>query len=150
MQLMLEEGLTIPEVDALFGPVMGRPKTAMFKTSDLVGLDTMGHVAKNTYDLVKDDEARESFVIPEFVDTMIEKNLLGKKTQSGFYKTDLTPEWKKIRKVINPATLEYAEYEPPDFPCLAEAKKAGTLPEKIKAILYGEDKGAKFAWKTWP
>ncbi|MBW2589260.1 MAG: enoyl-CoA hydratase/isomerase family protein [Deltaproteobacteria bacterium] len=148
MQLMLEEGLTIPEVDALFGPVMGRPKTAMFKTSDLVGLDTMGHVAKNTYDLVKDDEARESFVIPEFVDKMIEKNLLGKKTQSGFYKTDLTPEWKKIRKVINPATLEYAEYEPPDFPCLAEAKKAGTLPEKIKAILYGEDKGAKFAWKA--
>ena len=148
MQLMLEEGLTIPEVDALFGPVMGRPKTAMFKTSDLVGLDTMGHVAKNTYDLVKDDEARESFVIPEFVDKMIEKNLLGKKTQSGFYKTDLTPEWKKIRKVINPATLEYAEYEPPDFPCLAEAKKAGTLAEKIKAILYGEDKGAKFAWKA--
>ncbi|MDX2440168.1 MAG: 3-hydroxyacyl-CoA dehydrogenase NAD-binding domain-containing protein, partial [Desulfobacterales bacterium] len=148
MQLMLEDGLTIPEVDALFGPVMGRPKTAMFKTTDLVGLDTMGHVAKNTYDLVKDDEARESFVIPEFVDKMIEKNLLGKKTQSGFYKTDLTPEWKKIRKVINPATLEYAEYEPPDFPCLAEAKKAGTLAEKIKAILYGEDKGAKFAWKA--
>ena len=148
MQLMLEEGLTIPEVDALFGPVMGRPKTAMFKTSDLVGLDTMGHVAKNTYDLVKDDEARESFVIPEFVDKMIEKNLLGKKTQSGFYKTDLTPEWKKIRKVINPDTFEYAEYEPPDFPCLAEAKKARTLPEKMKAILYGEDKGAKFAWKA--
>ncbi len=148
MQLMLEEGLTIPEVDALFGPVMGRPKTAMFKTSDLVGLDTMGHVAKNTYDLVKDDEARESFVIPEFVDKMIEKNLLGKKTQSGFYKTDLTPEWKKIRKVINPATFEYAEYEPADFPCLAEAKKARTLPEKIKAILYGKDKGAKFAWKA--
>ncbi|MBW2608098.1 MAG: enoyl-CoA hydratase/isomerase family protein [Deltaproteobacteria bacterium] len=148
MQLMLEDGLTIPEVDALFGPVMGRPKTAMFKTSDLVGLDTMGHVAKNTYDLVKDDEARESFVIPEFVNKMIEKNLLGKKTQSGFYKTDLTPEWKKIRKVINPDTFEYAEYEPPDFPCLAKAKKAGTLPEKMKAILYGEDKGAKFAWKA--
>lgn len=148
MQLMLEDGLTIPEVDALFGPVMGRPKTAMFKTTDLVGLDTMGHVAKNTYDLVKDDEARESFVIPEFVDKMIEKNLLGKKTQSGFYKTDLTPEWKKIRKVINPATFEYAEYEPPDFPCLAVAKKAGTLHEKMKAILYGEDKGAKFAWKA--
>ncbi|NNK86435.1 MAG: 3-hydroxyacyl-CoA dehydrogenase/enoyl-CoA hydratase family protein, partial [Desulfobacterales bacterium] len=148
MQLMLEDGLTIPEVDALFGPVMGRPKTAMFKTSDLVGLDTLGHVAKNTYDLVEGDEARESFIIPKFVDQMIEKNLLGKKTKSGFYKTDLTPEWKKIRKVINPATLEYAEYSPPDFACLAEAKKAGTLAEKIRAILYGEDKGAKFAWKV--
>jgi 3-hydroxyacyl-CoA dehydrogenase len=148
MQLMLEDGLSIPEVDALFGTAMGRPKTAMFKTCDIVGLDTMGHVAKNTYDLVEDDEQRDSFVLPEFVDQMIQKNLLGKKTKSGFYKTDLTPEWKKIRKVIDPQTLEYSEYEPPDFPCLAEAKKAKTLPEKIKAIVYGQDKGARFAWKV--
>ena len=148
MQLMLEDGLSIPEVDALFGTAMGRPKTAMFKTCDIVGLDTMGHVARNTYDLVVDDEQRNSFVLPEFVNQMIQKNLLGKKTKSGFYKTDLTPEWKKIRKVIDPQTLEYSEYEPPDFPCLIEAKKAKTLPEKIKAIVYGQDKGAGFAWKV--
>jgi 3-hydroxyacyl-CoA dehydrogenase len=148
MQLMLEDGLSIPEVDALFGTAMGRPKTAMFKTSDIVGLDTLGHVAKNTYDLVKDDEQRDSFIIPGFVDKMIQKNLLGKKTNSGFYKTDLTPEWKKIRKVIDPQTLEYSEYEPADFPCLAEAKKVKTLPEKMKAIVYGQDKGARFAWKV--
>lgn len=148
MQLMLEDGLSIPEVDALFGTAMGRPKTAMFKTCDIVGLDTMGHVARNTYDLVVDDEQRDSFVLPEFVDQMIQKNLLGKKTKSGFYKTDLTPEWKKIRKVIDPQTLEYSEYEPPDFPCLVEAKKSKTLPEKIKAIVYGQDKGARFAWKV--
>ena len=148
MQLMLEDGLSIPEVDALFGTAMGRPKTAMFKTCDIVGLDTLGHVAKNTYDLVVDDEQRNSFVLPEFVDQMIQKNLLGTKTKSGFYKTDVTPEWKKIRKVIDPQTLEYSEYEPPDFPCLVEAKKAKTLPEKIKAIVYGQDKGARFAWKV--
>jgi len=148
MQLMLEDGLSIPEVDALFGTAMGRPKTAMFKTCDIVGLDTMGHVARNTYDLVVDDEHRDSFVLPEFVDRMIQKNLLGKKTKSGFYKTDLTPEWKKIRKVIDPQTLEYSEYKPPDFPCLVDAKKAKTLPEKIKAIVYGQDKGAGFAWKV--
>ncbi|MDP2863805.1 MAG: 3-hydroxyacyl-CoA dehydrogenase/enoyl-CoA hydratase family protein, partial [Desulfobacterales bacterium] len=148
MQLMIEDGLTIPEVDALFGPPMGRPKTAMFKTSDLVGLDTMGHVAKNTYDLVVNDEVRDSFIIPEFVNKMIEKKLLGKKTKAGFYRTDLTPEWKKIRKVINPSTLEYEEYEKPAFPCLDEAKKAKTLPDKINAVIYGEDKGAKFVWKA--
>lgn len=148
MQLMVEDGLTIPEVDALFGPPMGRPKTAMFKTSDLVGLDTMGHVAKNTYDLVVNDEVRNSFIIPEFVNKMIEKKLLGKKTKAGFYKTDLTPEWKKVRKVINPSTLEYEEYEKPAFPCLDEAKKAKTLPDKIKAVVYGDDKGAKFVWKA--
>ena len=148
IQMMVEDGLTIPEVDALFGPVMGRPKTAMFKTADLVGLDVLAHVAKNTYELVADDEGRDSFVMPEFVDTMIEKKLLGKKAQSGFYKTDLTPEWQKIRKVIDPATLEYAEYAFASFPCLEAAKKAKTLPEKMQAVVYGDDKGAQFAWKA--
>ncbi|MBI9087029.1 MAG: enoyl-CoA hydratase/isomerase family protein [Desulfobacterales bacterium] len=148
MQLMLEDGLTIPEADALFGPAMGRPKTAMFKTADLVGLDTMGHVAKNTYDLVTEDEARGDFVMPECVGAMIEKGLLGKKAKAGFYKTDMSPEWKLIRKVIDPTTLEYAEYAKPDLPCLAAAKAAKSLPEKMKAILYGDDKGAKYAWKA--
>jgi 3-hydroxyacyl-CoA dehydrogenase len=148
MQLMLEEGVSIAEADALFGPVLGRPKTAMFKTTDLVGLDTMGHVAGNTYDLVVNDEARDSFIIPDFVRKMIEKKYLGNKTQGGFYKTELTPEWKKIRKVIDPATLEYVEPAPVEFPCLEAAKKAKTLPEKMKAVLYGDDKGARYAWKT--
>jgi 3-hydroxyacyl-CoA dehydrogenase len=148
MQLMAAEGLSIPEVDALFGPVMGRPKTAMFKTADLVGLDVLGHVARNTYDLVQDDEARDSFVLPDFVDRMIEKNLLGKKANSGFYKTDLTPDWQKVRKVIDPDSLEYHEYDPPEFPALKEAKKTATLPEKMKTLVYGKDKGAEFAWRV--
>jgi 3-hydroxyacyl-CoA dehydrogenase len=148
MQLMLEEGISIAEVDALFGPAMGRPKTGMFKTADIVGLDTLAHVAKNTYEMIEGDEDRESFVLPEFVNTMIAKNLLGKKSQSGFYKTELTPDWQKIRQVIDPATLEYAEAQPPDLPCLAAAQKAKTLPEKMKAIVYAEDKGANFAWKA--
>ncbi|MCP4116206.1 MAG: 3-hydroxyacyl-CoA dehydrogenase/enoyl-CoA hydratase family protein [Desulfobacteraceae bacterium] len=147
MQAMLEEGLTVPEVDAIFGPALGRPKTAIFKTTDLVGLDTMSHVCQNSYDLCADDEQRDAFVVPEFVKTMIEKNLLGNKTRAGFYKTDLTPEWKKIRKVINPATLEYEEFTRPSFPCLDEAKKKETLSEKVLCVLNGEDKGAKFAWK---
>jgi len=148
IQMALEDRMTIPEVDALFGSVMGRPKTAMFKTADLVGLDTLAHVAKNTYELVVDDDARDSFVMPEFVNTMIEKNLLGKKSQGGFYKTDLTPDWKPIRKVIDPATLEYAEFEFASFPCLEKAKKAPSLTEKIKTVVYGDDRGAQFAWKA--
>ncbi|BBO84281.1 enoyl-CoA hydratase [Desulfosarcina ovata subsp. sediminis] len=148
MQLMIDMGLTIPEVDALFGPAMGRPKTAMFKTADLVGLDTLAHVAKNTHDLIPDDEARADFIAPEFIAKMLAAKMLGKKTKVGFYKTDLTPEWKKIRKVIDPATLAHAEYAKPDFPCLAAAKQAKGLAEKMKAIVYGEDKGARFAWKA--
>jgi 3-hydroxyacyl-CoA dehydrogenase len=148
MQLMLEEKISIPEVDALFGPAMGRPRTGMFKTADIVGLDTLAHVAKNTYELIEQDEDRESFVLPEFVNAMIQKNFLGKKRQAGFYKTELTPEWQKIRKVIDPATLEYAEAKTPQLPCLAAAQKARTLPEKMQAVVYGEDRGADFAWKA--
>jgi len=148
IQMALEDHMTIPEVDALFGSVMGRPKTAMFKTADLVGLDTLAHVAQNTYDLVVDDDARDSFVMPGFVNTMIEKKLLGKKSQSGFYKTDLTPDWKRIRTVIDPATLEYAEFEFASFPCLEKAKEAKSLSQKIQTVVYGDDRGARFAWKA--
>ncbi|MFP4476444.1 MAG: 3-hydroxyacyl-CoA dehydrogenase NAD-binding domain-containing protein [Desulfatibacillaceae bacterium] len=149
MQFMVEDGLTIPEVDALFGPAMGRPKTAMFKTADLVGLDTLGHVANNTYDLVTDDEARESFKLPEFVQKMIDQGLLGKKTpEGGFYKTDLTPEWKKVRKVIDPTTMKYEEYDKVTFPSLEEARKQSELADKMKTLISGDDKGARFVWRV--
>lgn len=146
MNAMLEHGLSIPEVDAIFGAPMGRPKTAMFKTSDLVGLDTMYHVAKNCYEMCPDDEMRDTMALPGFVEKMVENNMLGNKTKGGFYKKDLTPEWKTIRKVINPDTMEYEEYGKADFPCLQEAKKKSALPEKVRAIVYGDDKGAKYAW----
>lgn len=147
IKFMVEDGMTIPEVDALFGPALGRPKTAIFKTTDLVGLDTMAHVAKNSYDLCLDDEQRETMNLPEFVGKMVEKKMLGNKTQGGFYKTELTPEWKKLRKVLNINTLEYEDLERPSFPCLDAAKKKATLVEKMACVLKGDDKGAKFAWK---
>ncbi len=148
MQLMVEEGLMIHEVDALLGPAVGRPATAIFKTSDLIGLDTVGHVSKNTYELVVDDEVRDSFLLPEFINKMIEKKLLGNKAKAGFYKSEKTPDNKKISKVINYNTLEYEDYPKPDFTCLAEVKKAKTLPDKLKAIVYADDKGAKYVWKA--
>ncbi|MBW2654281.1 MAG: enoyl-CoA hydratase/isomerase family protein [Deltaproteobacteria bacterium] len=147
MKAMVEDKMTIPEVDAIFGPALGRPKTAIFKTVDLVGLDTVIHVCKNSYDLCLDDEQREALILPEFVEKMAEKNLLGNKTQAGFYKTELTPEWKKLRKVLNPSTMEYEDLVRPSFPCIDEAKKKATLKEKIDCVLKGDDKGAKFAWK---
>ncbi len=147
IQFMVEDGMTIPEVDALFGPALGRPKTAIFKTTDLVGLDTMFHVAKNSYDLCPDDEQRETMNLPDFVNQMVEKKMLGNKTQGGFYKTELTPEWKKLRKVLDIKTLEYVDLERPSFPCLDEAKKKATLVEKLACVLKSDDKGSKFAWK---
>jgi 3-hydroxyacyl-CoA dehydrogenase len=147
MRFMQEDGLTVPEVDAIFGPAMGRPKTAIFKTTDLVGLDIMMHVAQNSYDLCKDDEQRDIMQLPDFVKKMADKNLLGNKTKAGFYKTELTPEWKKVRKVLNLETLEYEDLERPTFPCLDAAKKAGTLIEKINIVLKADDKAGKFAWR---
>ncbi len=148
MQLMVEEEISIPGIDALFGPAMGKPKTAVFKTSDIVGLDTMEHVAANTYETCTEDEERESFLLPQFIRDMVKNNLLGSKTKAGFYKTDLTPEWKKIRKVINYKTGEYEELQRPSFPCLDEAKKKDSLAEKMICMVYGEDKGSEFVWKS--
>ena len=148
MQFMVEEGLTIPEVDALMGPALGKPKTALFKTADMVGLDTMVHVAENTHAICQEDEERESFKLPRFIKTMVEQNLLGNKTQAGFYKTELTPEWKKVRKVMNYHTGEYESFDRPSFPCLEAAKKIPGLKEKIVAMAYGEDRGSRFVWKS--
>jgi 3-hydroxyacyl-CoA dehydrogenase len=150
MQLMIEEGLSIPEADALFGPVMGRPKTAMFKTSDLVGLDTMGHVAKNTYDLVEGRRIPRRFRHSRIRQQNDRKGAAGQKDQGRFLQNRVDPDWKPLRKVIDPATLEYAEWEKPDFPCLTAAKKAKTLPEKMQAVVYGDDKGARSPGKWLP
>lgn len=147
MKFMEEDDMSISEVDAIFGPALGRPKTAVFKTCDLVGLDIMMNVCKNSHDLCPDDEQRETMVLPGFVGKMAEQNLLGNKTQAGFYKTELTPEWKKLRKVLNLSTMEYEDLVRPSFPCVDEAKKKSTLKEKIQCVLKGDDKGAKFAWK---
>jgi 3-hydroxyacyl-CoA dehydrogenase len=148
IQLMAEHDLSIAEVDALFGPLMGRPKTAIFKTADLVGLDIMLHVAQNTYQLVKDDEQRDAFRLPAFVEKMVTAGLLGKKSGSGFYKTVKDKDGRRQRLVINPDTLAYEPWKPPQLACLAEAKMAGSLAKRIKAIITGSDKGAAFAWRA--
>ncbi len=148
MHLTREQGLSITQADAVMGPVMGRPKTAVYKTGDLVGLDILGHVAQNTYEMIPEDEAREDFRVPRFVTRMIEENLLGKKTRAGFYKTEIDENFKKIRKVIDPDTLSYGDIKKPDFPCLAEAKKIPDLGQRIKTIVYADDPGGRFAWKA--
>ncbi|MBT3312191.1 MAG: 3-hydroxyacyl-CoA dehydrogenase/enoyl-CoA hydratase family protein [Desulfobacterales bacterium] len=141
-----DAGLTFPEADALLGPAIGRPKTATFKTTDMVGLDTMQHVMKNNYDLCKDDEDRDLLILPDFITQMIEKNLLGLKTGAGFYKKEKTPEGKKVTKVLNTETWEYEAFDPPSFPCLDAAKKESSVEGKIKAIVNSDDKGGDFIW----
>ena len=148
LHTMPAEGITIPDVDALLGPFLGRPRSAVFRTCDIVGIDVIGFVAANTYDLAPEDEQRDLFRLPPFITGMIEQKLLGNKTGSGFYKKGRGPDGEKIWLVINPETLAYEIQNTTDFPCLAAAKKAKTLPEKMRAIVYGDDSGARFAWKV--
>lgn len=145
---MAARGLTVPQVDALFGPVMGRPKTALLRLADLVGLDTLGHIARNTHDAVSDDPDREVFVLPDFFERMIGANRLGNKAGAGFYKTEKTMPNKTEYLAINPETLVYEAFTPPAFECLKTAADVSGLPEKMRAVLYSDDPGARFAWNV--
>ncbi len=147
IQEMVKAGLSLSEVDAATGSVIGRPKTASFRTGDLVGIDILYHVAKNVYDLAEDDEKRDEFKLPEFIEKMIENKWLGDKTGQGFYKKIKTEKGKEILE-LNYNTLEYEPKKKPISKSLEIAKQAGGVKNRIKAFLYGKDKLADFAWKT--
>src|SRR5712691_11960674 len=107
IKTMIEDGYSIEEVDRMTGPVIGRPKTATFRTFDLVGLDVFSHVIKNLYDALPDDEERDMFVAPKFLGDMVARGMLGNKSGGGFYKRQQGEGDKKEYLVLDPATLEY-------------------------------------------
>ncbi len=147
IQEMVRAGLTISEVDAATGPVLGRPKTASFRTADLVGVDIMYHVAKNVYDLAENDEKRDEFKLPDFIVKMIENKWLGNKTGQGFYKKVKTENGKEIFE-LDYNTLEYKPVTKVKSSSLEAAKQAGGVLKRIKTFVYGKDKLAQFAWKN--
>ncbi|AET66554.1 3-hydroxyacyl-CoA dehydrogenase [Desulfosporosinus orientis DSM 765] len=142
---MLRLGLTVDEVDALTGPVMGRPKTASFKLIDLVGLDIFVHSNNNVANGVP--EEKDDFVLPEFINTMMSNGWLGNKAKQGFYKKSKGPKGKVV-EVLNINTLTYGPQQPVNFPCLEKAKAAKGLPEKLRILVSGDDKGSEFAWNV--
>jgi len=144
IQLMEHHGVTIEEVDKIFGPAMGRPKSAVFRTADIVGLDTFLHVTKNCYDSLPADPARETFKAPVWLEQMVEKKMLGDKTGSGFYKKSKGDGGKEIL-VLDLKTFEYRAQNKVRFESLGAARDAETLEEKIRVVLGGTDKAAKFA-----
>lgn len=144
---MIDLGMSVEEVDAVAGKPTGKPKTAAFKTTDLVGLDTMVHVAKNSYDNLPHDEEREAFKLPSWVETMVQNNQLGNKTKQGFYKKEKTAEGEQ-RYYWDYEAGEYKPLQKPKFESLKLAKMAKTTGESIKAVIQGEDKAAEFAWRN--
>ncbi len=141
---MLEDGLTIAQVDAILGKPMGRPKTAVYKTGDLVGIDTLVHVAKNIHPAIPHDPQRDVYRVPEFIEKLVESGRLGDKTGSGFY-TKRNGE----RFVLDHRTGEYEPLERPSFACVDAAKDLEDVAQRVRKILNeGDDEGAAFAWKV--
>ena len=143
MNLAIKQGLTIEEVDKLTGPISGRPKSATFRTADVVGLDTMRHVSKTTYEKALDDEERDMFIIPDILNQLIDSGRLGQKTKAGFYKKN---EDRSIHSV-DFKTGEYTAQEKVRFDCFRIAKDRQKLPDKLKALCYGDDRGSKYFWE---
>ena len=145
MNTMEKLQLTIDEIDALTGPIIGRPKSATFRTADVVGIDTLVKVANGVFENCLQDEARDQFVIPAWLSKMVENKWLGDKTKQGFFKK-MPPSEKgeKLIHVLNLATMEYEPRKKPKFATLEAAKPIDDLKTRIKALCAGTDKAGEF------
>ena len=146
--MVKEMGLTIEEVDKLTGPVIGRPKSATFRTVDVVGLDTLVHVANGIADNCPDDERHELFKLPDFINTMMENKWLGSKTKQGFYKKHVSPEGKKEILSLDLDTLEYREKKRASFATLEMTKTIDKVVDRFKVLVAGKDKAGEFYRKN--
>ncbi|MBX2942506.1 MAG: 3-hydroxyacyl-CoA dehydrogenase [Cyclobacteriaceae bacterium] len=141
---MQKFGLNVDEIDKLTGPVIGRPKSATFRTSDLVGLDTLVKVANNLYAGLPDDEGRDMFKLPEVVAKLEEKKWLGDKTGQGFYKKSKDAKGKTEILTLDLNTLEYKQKTKPKFATLETTKTIDNLKDRFKVLLAGKDKAGDF------
>ncbi|HYO91998.1 MAG TPA: 3-hydroxyacyl-CoA dehydrogenase/enoyl-CoA hydratase family protein [Pyrinomonadaceae bacterium] len=149
IRTMLEDGYSIEEVDKMTGQAVGRPKSATFRTFDLVGLDVFTHVVRNLYDALPEDEERETFVAPEFLKQMIGRGILGNKTKGGFYKKQKGEGEKQEIWTLDYASLEYKPAQKIKLPALDMAKNIESTPERIRALVWGKDRTGAFLWKTF-
>ncbi len=141
-------GLSVEQVDKLTGPVIGRPKSATFRTVDLVGLDTLVHTANGVADNAPNDEMQKSFIMPDFVNKMMEKKWLGSKTKQGFYKKEVIDGKKSILS-IDLKTLEYKPQVRAKFPTLELTKTIDNVIDRFKVLVKGNDEAGEFYRKTF-
>ena len=139
----LKAGFTVEEVDAIFGPPLGRPKSAVFRTADMVGLDTVIDVAQNCYDNLIHDEARQVFATPDVIREMVRRGYKGDKTGKGFYQ-----KTKEGLLVLDLNTLEYRAQQKARFESLSAGKSLTDVAERIRSVLSGQDRAAELAWKA--
>ena len=148
LQTFQEEGLSFKAVDKVTGSLIGRAKSATFRTFDLVGLDVVYHVAKNVYDVATDDERRDVFVAPDFVERMIAEKKLGAKTGEGFFKKVKGKDGKSEILALNLETFEYGPQDKVKLPSVDMVAQMDGANQRLKALLFGKDNVAGFLQKT--
>ena len=157
IHLMLEEGYTIDEVDAITGPPMGRPRSATFRLGDIIGLDVLVDVANNVYENARNDEHREVFRVPDFILEMVKKGWLGEKTGGGFYQRCRGENGSEIW-TLDYNTLEYAPRSTPlsppasggikgEFDSINAVRRIADAGERLKRLIDSDDRAGQFAWK---
>jgi len=146
-RLVDELGLTVDDVDALAGPLIGRPKSAIFRTADVVGIDTLAKVAKGVADNCPDDERRAVFAIPAWLEKMIANNWLGDKTGQGFFKKTKGAGGEKEILTLNLTTLEYSPRQRPKFPSVEAARAVDDLRTRLTMLVQGTDKAGELLRK---
>ncbi|QQE80342.1 3-hydroxyacyl-CoA dehydrogenase/enoyl-CoA hydratase family protein [Alicyclobacillus sp. SO9] len=137
--------LGVDEVDAVTGPAMGRPKSATFRTLDLVGLDTFVHVAKNVQQSVTRDWEKQAFAVPDYIQKMLDNGWIGEKAGQGFFKRVKNENGKEIH-ALDLTTLDYRLRRKLKSSSLDAAKRAKGVQAKISTLVYGKDKASQFAW----
>lgn len=148
MQLMKEGGFTVAEVDKLTGKAIGRPASATFRTADLVGLDTLAHVAGTLFESLVDDPHREMFDPPDFMKSLVERGTLGGKTGAGFYKKSRGEDGARVILMVDPETLEYVPQGKVSFASLDMARTVDDVGERIHGLVNAQDRGGEFLWQA--
>ncbi|MCB7480016.1 3-hydroxyacyl-CoA dehydrogenase/enoyl-CoA hydratase family protein [Christiangramia sediminis] len=142
-------GMTIEEVDKLTGPVIGRQKSATFRTVDVVGLDTLVHVANGLYENVPNDEQHDLFKLPDFIDTMMENKWLGSKTGQGFYKKIKKDDGSSEIKSLDLDSMEYRDRKSASFGTLEQTKSIDNVADRFEVLVKGKDKAGDFYRKSF-
>ncbi len=143
-RIMDKLDLKVDETDALTGPIIGRPKSATFRTADIVGIDTLVKVARGIKENCPNDEAKEIFVIPAWLQKVMDNKWLGDKTGQGFFKKIKSADGQKEILTLNLKNFEYAPRQKPKFSTLETAKPIEDLKQRVKILLAGKDKAGEF------
>jgi 3-hydroxyacyl-CoA dehydrogenase len=148
IRAMIDGNYTVEEVDALTGPLVGRPRSATFRTADLVGLDILVHAATTVYDRAVNDEKRDYFKAPDLLQKMLGGGMLGDKSGKGFYQKVRRGDGGSDIQTLDAPALAYRERRSARFPSLEIAKPIESLGERVRAVIGGKDRAAEFVWRT--